>query len=220
MPGTSDLKRQAVQAALELASDTPWADLTLARIAEKAKVSLADLYGVVTKDGIEAGLDEFFDRAMLDEPVAADDPPRERLFDVIMLRFEAMETHREGVLSYLKYRDSSPACRVQSEIRRLTTAKWALIAAGLDSDTAAPARVKALAISQVIASTEAAWRRETSADFAHTMAALDRNLRKMEDRLVWWQKMTGRRTKSKSSDQEPKEKNEGETPHEPTTTGD
>jgi hypothetical protein len=40
--------------------------------------------------------------------------------------------------------------------------------------------------------TERAWRRETSGDFALTMAALDKGLRRAEERLGQFRRFTGR----------------------------
>ena len=220
MSGPIEIKAKAVQAALDLAADMPWEDLTLKDIAAKADVSLTDLYRVATKDTIEAELDAIFDRAMLAEAVSQEDPPRERLFDALMLRFEAMEPHRRGLVSLMKHRAVSPANRVQAHLRRLKTAQWALIAAGLDTDTAAPVRLKELAIAHVIADVEAAWRRETGSDFALTLSTLDKGLRKMEDRLVWWQKFRGKTASSKSSGKEPIEEDMGGVQDEPAGIGD
>ena len=73
------------------------------------------------------------------------------------------------------------------------SAAWALASAGLDHDTGAPASLKRIAIAFVIAEAERAWRRETSGDFALTMAALDKGLRRAEERLGQFRRFTGRR---------------------------
>ena len=216
----ADIKSKATEAALALAADTPWQDITLSRIADEADLSLGELYGVTTREVIEAEVDVLFDRAMLEESVSQEDPPRERLFDALMLRFEAMEPYRRGIVSMMRHRTGSPASRAQAHLRRLKTARWALIAAGLDAGSVAPPRLKELAIAHIIADVEAAWRRETSSDFAHTMAALDKGLRKMEDRLVWLQKISGQTAHAKSSEKEPKEEILGGIQDEPAGIGD
>lgn len=174
---------QALLAALELAADTPWADLTLAAIAEKAGIDLTAMYGLSGKDQLATESDTYFDKAMSAEGVSGDDLPRERLFDVIMLRFEAMEAHRAGLLSMMKYRDRTPSLTLRLPAARKHTADWALVSAGLDDSSGAPPGLKAVAVAFVIASTERAWRKETSGDFALTMAALDKGLREAEDRM-------------------------------------
>jgi predicted protein tyrosine phosphatase len=187
------LKSKALLAALGLAAETGWRDLTLGAIATAAGLTLDDLFGVATKDDLAAAMDTHFDRAMSAEGVSPDANPRERLFDVIMLRFEAMEPWRKGLISLMRHRETSPRSLVQLPAAKLNSARWALVSAGLDTDAGAPLSVKALGISYVITQAERAWRKETSADFALTMAALDKALRETEDRLDWFR----RRGKSK-----------------------
>ncbi|MFN7180661.1 hypothetical protein [Hyphomonas sp.] len=128
------------------------------------------------------------------EGVPDDTSPRERLFEVIMLRFEAMEPYRAGLTEILKFRETSLTHLVRLPQHRHATAAWALASAGLDDDTGAPASLKRIAIAFVISETERAWRRETSGDFALTMAALDKGLRRAEDRLGQFRRFTGRKT--------------------------
>jgi hypothetical protein len=74
----------------------------------------------------------------------------------------------------------------------------------LDDDSGAPLSLKVLAIAFVIARTERAWRKETSGDFALTMAALDKSLRAAEERMGWVSRFTG---KSAPQKQEPEQEN-------------
>jgi len=117
-------------AALELADETPWADLTLSAIAEAADTSLSEFHGLAGKDDLAAHADPYFDKAMSEEGVSHDESPRERLFDVIMLRFEAMEAHRAGLLSLMKYRDHTPSLLLSLPLARKRSADWALVSAG------------------------------------------------------------------------------------------
>ena len=142
-------------AALGLAAETAWADLTLADIAGAADIPLSEFHGLAGKDDLAAHADTYFDKAMSEEGVSRDESPRERLFDVIMLRFEAMEEYRAGLMSLMAYRDRTPSL--------LLTLPLA----------------------------ERAWRKETSGDFARTMAALDKGLRDAEDRMEQLQRFTG-----------------------------
>lgn len=178
-------------AALELAAETPWADLTLSAIARQAELDLSEFHGLAGKDELAAYIDPYFDRAMSEEGVSSDESPRERLFDVIMLRFEAMEAFRPGLISLMKHRDRTPAQLLALPLARKRSADWALVSAGLDNRSGAPAGLKAVAIGYVIDKAERAWRRETSGDFALTMAALDKGLRDAEDRMEQLQRFTG-----------------------------
>lgn len=174
-----------IKAALKLAETGKWGDLTLAQIAEEAGLTLKDFHGVADKDDLSARVEKVFDAGMSSEPVDADETARTRLFDVIMLRFEIMEDVRDGAMSYLRWRDRSIdglALRLKA---RAQTAKWALACAGLDGSSSIPRGVQIAALGWAISQAERAWRQETSADLSRTMAALDAELIKIEERAAW-----------------------------------
>ncbi|MEH6693740.1 MAG: hypothetical protein V7675_01800 [Hyphomonas sp.] len=198
MARNASIIEQGLRAALELAAEKPWASLTLGEIAVRADLTLNDFHGIATRETLADAVDAHFDRAMSAEGVASDDLPRERLFEVIMLRFEAMEDYRDGLKSLLNYRETAPDHLVRLPAARAASARWALASAGLDDDSGAPLSLKVLAIAFVIARTERAWRKETSSDFALTMAALDKSLRAAEARMGWISRFRGRFTPDQS----------------------
>ncbi len=186
-PDPDTILDHGFEAALRLAATRPWASLGLREIASEAGLSLTDFHGVADRDRLALHVDTYFDRAMSGEAVDPGEPARERLFEVIMLRFEAMEPHREGLLSLLRSLDRAPLLRVQRLAARRGSAEWALISAGLDGASQVPMAAKAIGLAWVIARAEDAWRRETDPGFARTMAALDKGLRQAEERM---QRMT------------------------------
>lgn len=189
-----EIIQSGVKAALKLAETDKWGDLTLAQIAEEAGLALKDFHGVADKDDLSATVEKIFDAGMSEEPVDEEETARTRLFDVIMLRFEAMEDVRDGAMSYLRWRDRSLdglALRLKA---RAQTAKWALACAGLDGASSIPRGVQVAALGWAIAQAERAWRQETSADLSRTMAALDAELIKIEERAAWI-KSRGRKAK-------------------------
>ena len=192
MARNASIIEQGLRAALELAAEKPWASLTLGEIAVRADLTLNDFHGIATRETLADAVDAHFDRAMSAEGVASDDLPRERLFEVIMLRFEAMEDYRDGLKSLLSYRETAPDHLVRLPAARAASARWALASAGLDDNSGGPLSLKVLAIAFVIARTERAWRKETSSDFALTMAALDKSLRAAESRMGWISRFRGR----------------------------
>jgi len=192
---------KGLKAALELAASRPWPDIPLADIAAKAKLTLADFHGVASREDLVEALDAYFDKAMSAEGVPDEASPRERLFDVIMLRFEAMEPYRAGLAELMRFRETSLTHVVRLPGHRHASAAWALASAGLDHDAGAPASLKRIAIALVIAQAERAWRKETSGDFALTMAALDKGLRRAEERLGQFRRFTGRRHETPSTEE-------------------
>lgn len=189
-----EIIEKGVMAALELAADRPWSALTLSDIAAASGLSLTDFHGIASVESLAEAVEAHFDKAMSSEDIDAEETPRERLFDVIMLRFEAMEAHRQGVLSLMKYREASPLRLAKLLVARKASADWALVSAGLDgSDQAVPRDVRAVAIAYAMAQAERAWRKETDPGFARTMSKLDEELRKLEDSAGRFSRFTGRR---------------------------
>nr|WP_321509623.1 hypothetical protein [uncultured Hyphomonas sp.] len=207
---TGDIVELGLLAALRLAEDTPWGDITLSAIAEETGLPLSEFYGV-TRDDLANAFDAYFDRAMSAEGPPGGDSPRERLFDVIMLRFEAMEDHRAGAMALMRDRERTPRLLLRLPSHRAASAHWALASAGLDDDSGAPLGLKVAAIAFVIAQTERAWRKDKNGDFALTMAALDKALRAAEERMLRLQKYIPKKSKSG-----PAEPDDAEEPHEPT----
>ncbi len=182
---TSKIIDKGVRAALKCAETEKWSRVTLSEIAAGAGLSLKDFHGVADKDDLSAAVEPFFDGAMSEGSFDKDETARTRLFDVIMMRFEAMEDVRDGAMSYLRWRDRSfdgLALRLKA---RAATAKWALASAGLDGSSKLPRSVQITALAWAIAQAERAWREETSPDLSRTMAALDAELIKIEERLEW-----------------------------------
>lgn len=182
---TSKIIDKGVHAALKLAETEKWSRLSLAEIAAEAGLSLKDFHGVADKQTLSEAVEPAFDAAMSEGSVDADEDARTRLFDVIMMRFEAMEEVRDGAMSYLRWRDRSfdgLALRLKA---RAETAKWAIVCAGLDGTSKLPRGLQITALAWAIAQAERAWRQETGADLSRTMAALDAELIKIEERLEW-----------------------------------
>lgn len=178
------LMTRALEAALALAQTKPWHAVTLIDIAAHADMAMSDLYGVVDKDKLTDALESWADGAMSAEAADMDDTPRERLFDIIMRRFEHMEPFRAGLLPIMQARERSPARLAALLKARRASAQWALSCAGLDHGTGTERAARTLGIAWVIGKTERAWRRDENEDFARTMATLDAELTRAEERLA------------------------------------
>ena len=185
--------RKGAEAALRLASENPWAELTLSEIAAEAGLELSEFHGVADKEDLARAIEPMFDKAMSAEAADVDETPRERLFDVIMLRFEEMESHRAGLLSLQHWREQNPRRLAKLAKARMDTARWALACAGLDGQSDLPIGLRAAGLAWTIARTERAWRKETSADFSRTMAELDKQLRAADERISWLSRWMGRK---------------------------
>ncbi|MGF1456056.1 MAG: TetR family transcriptional regulator [Alphaproteobacteria bacterium] len=179
--GPQTLETLLLDAALGLIEREGWRDLTMGRFARAAGVPLAELYRRQRdKADILRGLINRIDLAALseDEPGLADgDTPRDRLFDAVMLRFEAMEPYRGAirVLAEDLRRDPLSLAQVLPEMRQ--SLRWTLDAAGLDpSGVTGAVRVRVLGL--VCLQTLQVWLDDDGRDLAKTMADLDRRLRR------------------------------------------
>jgi hypothetical protein len=180
------VRRDLARAALSLAATTPWREVTLVKLADAASRPISDFYGASLWEAIDC-VEEAFDRAIADtmDQLDPSQSVRDRLFELIMRRFEAMEAHRASVLAMEHGLDRDPTLMASAHQRHVRCARWVLALAGLEADgMTGQARAQGLAV--IIGQARAAWRGDDAGDFAKTMASLDRNLRRAEEMFGRW----------------------------------
>ena len=165
----------AVNAALALAVDRPWREITLADIAERTGVGFAELYArIPSKDALLRRLGRRFDRAAAGAELQGE--THDRLFEATMARLEAMEPHRSVLLAIA--RDERPE-RIAARLPR--TARALLEAAGVPTSGLAGA-TRLAAMTAVWARVLVVWRDDEGA-LNRTMAEIDSRLKQMRSRL-------------------------------------
>lgn len=182
----SAVRRDLARAALSLAAGSPWREVTLARLAHAAARPISDLYGASLGEAVDC-VEEAFDRAIAESAEALDPSQsvRDRLFELIMRRFEAMEPHRAAVLAMEQGLDRDPVLMAAAHQRNVRCARWVLALAGLEADgMTGQARSQGLGV--IIGQARTAWRGDDAGDFAKTMASLDKNLRRAEEMFGRW----------------------------------
>jgi AcrR family transcriptional regulator len=94
----ADIPAHLVETALSLAAERGWRELSLSQIATAAKLPLSEVYPVYrSKRAILEGLSQLVDeRVLAGQPAAwaEEDTPRDRLFDVLMRRFDALGPYK------------------------------------------------------------------------------------------------------------------------------
>lgn len=170
-----------VAAALGLAAERPWRDVSLRDIAGRAGMGLADLRRHVDSKGAVLAL---FARAIDDEVLnngprpAPGEAKRDALFEVLMARFDALQPHKAAVRSIVADAATEPAA-----IRAMLASQaWMLQAAGIDSG-GIDGGVRVAGLTSVYASVLRTWLDDDDPGLARTMAALDRRLRRGERTL-------------------------------------
>lgn len=182
----SAVRRDLARAALSVAAGSPWREVTLARLAHAAARPISDLYGASLGEAVDC-VEEAFDRAIAESAEALDPSQsvRDRLFELIMRRFEAMEPHRAAVLAMEQGLDRDPVLMAAAHQRNVRCARWVLALAGLEADgMTGQARSQGLGV--IIGQARTAWRGDDAGDFAKTMASLDKNLRRAEEMFGRW----------------------------------
>lgn len=178
----ADRPQHIVKTALELAASTPWSSIGLRDIATAAGVSLAEMHTLYpTKTAILKAYFASVDAAVLDTKFVFDeeDGPRDRLFDVLMRRFDVLSEERDGVLAILTTLRCDPLAALCLGAGFCGSMRWMLETAGIPS-TGRNGRLTAKGLAAVWLATLRVWERDDSEDMARTMAALDKNLRRAE----------------------------------------
>ena len=178
----TDTRGKIVDALMELAAERRFEDISIRDISKAAGVSLADFRDAFpSKGAVLAGFSRRIDRAVLaqDNGELADENPRERLFDVLMRRLEAMAPYREGVREAIAWLRREPVAALAMNQVAMNSMRFMLEAAGIEAQGAAGAiklQGLALAWGRVIQ----VWLDDDDPALSKTMAELDRVLTRGE----------------------------------------
>lgn len=200
---STDNSEALIAAAFAEAARRGWRGLTVPALAKVAGLTVAEAYKVAPD--MASLLDVYAQR--LDAQVAEDlargpheGPWRERVFDALMLRFDAMLKDQDAlrVIIHDEQRDFAGLPRVAMRARR--SMARLLDAAGLSEDPLV-ARAASVALVPLYARILKVWLKDEP-DQAKTMAALDKALRRIERWLERAEPMR-RRFGGKAADLEP-----------------
>jgi AcrR family transcriptional regulator len=183
-------QRKITDALMALAAERPWDEVTLEALAERAGVTLSALRA--SYDGRLAVLADFVrsvDESVLAgiDPTLATETPRERLFDLLFARFEALAPHKQAIRNLGRAARRDPLLALCLNGIATTSMVWMLAAAGLPAQ-GARGMLRAQALAFVWARVMRVWLGDTDLGLASTMAALDKRLREAEraaKRLDW-----------------------------------
>jgi AcrR family transcriptional regulator len=132
-----DPRTRIIDALMELAAERQWEDITLSELAERAGVSLSQFRDCFPSKGAAlAGFSRMIDKKVLDDSSAdlANESARDRLFDVLMRRLDAMAPYKEGVRGVAEWARRDPVSALALNGVALNSMRFMLEAAGLDSE--------------------------------------------------------------------------------------
>ena len=178
----ADPREAIVAALLELLATRRWNDIGLSDIAGAAGVSLAELRALFpSKGAILAGFLRKVDLDVLDHDVKdmAEESARERLFDVLMRRFEALAPHREALRAVRDGLRTDPLGAAAINQVAVSSMQWMLAAARIpESGPLGLARAQGLLL--VLSRVFDTFLNDPDEGLARTMKALDEELRRAE----------------------------------------
>ena len=184
-PTGSDADR-IIDAMLALVATEGWRRLSLAAIADAAGLPILRVYRVFgSKQAVLGGLSRRVDEAVLATPPAAeaDERPRDRLFDLLMRRFDALQPHKTALEILGRELRGDPLAALCVGAGLLRSMRWMLEAAEIATDGLRGALAVKLTTAAYLSAARV-WQRDDSADMGPTMAALDGRLRRIERWLV------------------------------------
>jgi AcrR family transcriptional regulator len=174
-----DPRNAIIDALLELAGERIWEDVTISDVAARANVSLAtfrDYYP--SKGAVLAGFSRRIDHIVLEAAGGGDltgEPPKDRLFDVLMRRLDALAPYKLGLEAIFDWARHDPLAAGALNRVVVNSMRFMLEAAGIESEGPVGAfKLQGLALAW--ARILRVWFHDDDPGLASTMAALDREL--------------------------------------------
>ncbi|MEO0670780.1 MAG: helix-turn-helix domain-containing protein [Pseudomonadota bacterium] len=177
---TNSDRGKLIVAALELAAEKPWSDVSLREIAERAGLKMDALRGSFgSKTQIIAAYMKAVDNKVLASREPDDEQsPRDALFETIMARLDVMAEHKDALRSIND--DVSPDSTLFNSY--LNSQRWMLLASGIDGDGPRGV-IRSVGLASLFGSIFRTWLNDEDPGQAKTMAALDRRLRRAEQTM-------------------------------------
>ena len=179
--GTSD-RDKAIDALMALLAEHRFEQIGLAEVAGRAGVKLSQLRAEFGSTlSILAAHIKDIDRKVLagGDTDMAEEPARERLFDVLMRRLEALAPHKEAVRSIMCSARRNPGLAFALNAMAVRSQRWMLEAAGIGASGPRGA-LRAQGAALMFARVLSVWIEDKEEGLDRTMATLDRGLNSAE----------------------------------------
>ncbi len=174
----ADSRGKIIDALMALAAETPFERISMSDISARAGIGLADFRDAFPSKGAVLGaFIRRVDRAVLSAPVAEleGEPVKERLFDALMRRLDAMAPYRDGLRAIAKWARTDPLSAAALNREAVNSMRFMLEASGIDTEGAV-GTIKSQGLALAFARVMDVWFGDEEPGFSATMAALDREL--------------------------------------------
>ena len=175
---TGSDRDKAIAALMELLAEQSFEDIGLAEVAGRASIKLSQLRNEFGSTlAILGAFTKQIDNAVLDGGDAdmAEEKPRERLFDVMMRRIEALAPYKDAIRSIMRSARRSPGLALALNVMAVRSQSWMLEAAGIGASGPRGA-LRAQGAALMFARVMSVWVDGDEEGLDRTMAALDRGL--------------------------------------------
>lgn len=183
---SSSSKRDAiVQALMGLAARKDWHEIEIADVAQAASVSLSEFRELFpSKGAILGAFSRGIDRKVLEgtSEDLAGEPARERVFDVMMRRLDALTPYKPALRRMMRDLQFDPLSLAALNQVSINSQRFMLAAAGIPTEGRLGG-LKLQGAALVFARTLRVWLDDDDPALARTMARLDRALRRGEGLL-------------------------------------
>src|SRR3712207_4514858 len=182
VPAAPSKREAIVEALMRLAADRPWSDIEIADIAREAGVSLVEFRDLFpSKGAVLGGFSRMIDRRVLEGMTdeLADEPARERMFDMVMRRLDALTPYKRALRRITFALRQDPLSLAALNREGLNSQRFMLAAAGISTEGSL-GNLKLQGAVIVFANTLQTWLEDDDPALARTMARLDRELRRGE----------------------------------------
>ena len=175
----SDPRKQAVDALMRLAAGRPWHEIELTDIAREAGLPLSKLRTLFpSKLAMLGGITRIVDDIVLEEGASdlAAEPPRERMFDLVMRRLDALAPYKPGLRRIMPALRRDPLALAALNRGAVNSWRYMLASANIPTEDALGAlRVQGAVV--LMARVSEVWLEDDEPELSRTMARLDRELK-------------------------------------------
>ena len=180
--GTPSKRDAVIDALMTLAAERPWNDIEIADVAEAAGITLAEFRDLFPSKGAVLGaLSRRIDREVLQGTTddLKDEPARERVFDVMMRRLDALTPYKRALRRIVFALRQEPLALAALNRSAVNSMRFMLAAAGISTEGPLGG-LKLQGAVIVFSNTMQTWLDDDDPVLARTMARLDRELRRGE----------------------------------------
>ncbi|MGO4173331.1 TetR/AcrR family transcriptional regulator [Bosea sp. TAF32] len=176
---SAEPRKRAVDALMKLAAERAWDQIELPDIAGEAGLTLAQLRALFpSKLAMLGGVTRLVDDAVLSgtSEDLAGEPAKERMFDLVMRRLDAMAPYKAGLRKIVPVIRRDPLALAALNRGAVNSWRYMLASAGIPTEDAlGHLRVQGAVL--LMARVSETWLHDDQPELSKTMARLDRELK-------------------------------------------